>query len=211
MRHEVNIERLINENNEDQDLRELLQSACRLYILEQDLGDNVDAVVDVDFPGGSSFQSLHTRLLLIYRDQGDREEHYCFRALQRDNAIAYQNRLTAAMTASGIDRNLKFRHLLILRGAPVPDGPVSQELTERFHKAGGILWQPANDELRTLAALTQLETQGRVDFTAWLKELQPISKLPMMRAAGLSPRETKRSSEADPDNRSDEERTGEQS
>jgi hypothetical protein len=102
LRREAPLQQLFAEDSEDETLGKLLQSACRCRIKESQFGEEVDAVVDAEFPGGKSYRSLHARLRLIYRKEGDREKHYCFRVLQRSNAIAYQNRLKAAMTAAGI-------------------------------------------------------------------------------------------------------------
>ena len=83
--------------------------------------------------------SLHGRLSFTFHKEGDREQHYCFRILGHTNAIAFQSRLKAAMTASGIDTALKFRHLFILRRADPPGGPKTKAkaLVDQFLKAGG--------------------------------------------------------------------------
>ena len=60
--------------------------------------------------------SLHGRLSFTFLSEGSREQHYCFRLLGHTHPRAFQTRLKAAMTASGIDAALKFRHLFILRG-----------------------------------------------------------------------------------------------
>jgi hypothetical protein len=155
LRREAPLQQLLAEDSEDETLGKLLQSACRCRIKESQFGEEVDAVVDAEFPGGKSYRSLHARLRLIYRKEGDREKHYCFRALQRSNAIAYQNRLKAAMTAAGIDRNLEFRHLIIVRSTPIPGGSATQSLTNKFRDAGGLSVSPSERPLRGLLIIDE--------------------------------------------------------
>jgi hypothetical protein len=84
-----------------------------LFIKQLALPDAIDAVVKPD-PDRKK-PSLHARISFTFHNEGDREQHYSLRLPGHTNAIAFQSRLKAAMTASGIDRALKFRHLFILR------------------------------------------------------------------------------------------------
>src|SRR5262249_34322744 len=72
-----------------------------------------------------------------------------FRALENEHAGAFQARLRAAMTASGIDRALKFRHLFIIRRAPIGSGRVTERLVNEFTDAGGRFIAPSDGDLRT--------------------------------------------------------------
>jgi hypothetical protein len=180
-------------------LGKLLQSACRCWIKESQFGEEVDAVVDAEFPGGKSYRSLHTRLRLIYRKEGDREKHYCFRALQRSNAIAYQNRLKAAMTAAGIDRNLEFRHLIIVRSTPIPGGSTTQSLMNKFRDAGGLSVSPSEQDLRSLWTLAKMEEQHDPGFEDWLKARRPVCKLELMQVVKLGKDEKASDNGAEPE------------
>jgi hypothetical protein len=102
---------LMDAEGEDR-LYELLDATLRLFEKHLDLPDDIDAVVQRD--PDQKRPSLHGRLSFIFHREGDREQQYCFRILGHTNAIAFQSRLKSAMTASGIDRALKFRHLFIL-------------------------------------------------------------------------------------------------
>src|SRR3954453_21225869 len=93
---------------------------------------------------------LHARLRLIFQKENEREEHFCVRALEQTNAKAYQSRLKAAMTQSGIDHSLKFRRLCVVRTCTSPGGAETQKLTQRFISAGGFFLKPSDDELRII-------------------------------------------------------------
>src|SRR5207245_7363386 len=80
---------------------------------------------------------------------------------------------------------LKFRRLAIIRTAPVPGGPQTQRLTDRFTTAGGLFLKPSEEEIRTLHAVHQLK--GEADFFEWVKSRQPISGLELIRSAVPSP------------------------
>jgi hypothetical protein len=174
---------LLAEKMDDEGLAPLLQTACRCLILENHLPEHVSAVVDVDFHGGRTTRPLHARLRLIHTDEGEREEHFCLRALQRVQARAFQARLNAAMIQSGIDRRLGFRRLVILRSSDLPGGPVTQQLLARFENSGGLFHRPDDDEIRTLWALRQMDQERDPLFADWLRERKPVSRLPLMAEA----------------------------
>jgi hypothetical protein len=107
---------------------ELLLDALRCHVLQTEVPDNVDLVVEAD--PNRRRPALHARLRRIYRDEGDREEHHCFRAIPHANAISFQSRLKAAMTAAGIDMALPFRHLFVIRRGSPPSGAKTQQLCQ---------------------------------------------------------------------------------
>jgi hypothetical protein len=174
-------DKLLEEKREDERLAPLLQTALECLLHEKDLPQNIGSVVDTEFTGGATTRPLHARLRLIYQDEHEREEHYCVRAIQLTNAKAYQTRLKAAMTHSGIDKTLKFRHLALVRTTPIPGGVETQKLTEKFENAGGIFLKPTGEELRTICAVHELKRQADPAFEEWLRDRQPISKLKLIR------------------------------
>lgn len=182
LKQQVDPQVLFGEDNEDELLESILRTACAGLIKEHDFPADVDAVVDVDFPGGK-VRPLHARIRLIFRAENEREEHCCLRAVERTNAVAFQNRLKAAMTASGIDRSLPFRRLIIVRRGPFPSGKKCGELIEFFRRAGGVFVTPTDDEIRTLGALHALKKERPIEFTEWLRADRPLSRLPMLAAA----------------------------
>ena len=137
--------------------------------------------VDVQFTGGAKTSPLHARLRLVFPKEQEREEHYCVRAIQQSNAKAYQVRLKGALTQSGIDRKLSFRHLAIIRTTELPGGALTQKLTEEFTNAGGVFLHPTEDELRTLHALHELTAKKAPGFEAWLREHRHASNLAIVK------------------------------
>ncbi|TVP70766.1 MAG: DUF87 domain-containing protein, partial [Leptolyngbya sp. LCM1.Bin17] len=165
-----------DEQQEDTVLGQWLQTAGECLVLENPTADAIDTQVEVDFPGGKNYPQLHARVRLIYREEGDREKHLSLRALLRSHHAAYRARLKTAMTTAGIDHALSFRRLLMFRVGNLPGGAATQELTQRFTEAGGLMVYPSDDELRILAALHQLK--GKDNFEAWLRDRRPVSQLP---------------------------------
>ncbi len=154
-RRDVDPAWLVEDKFEAERLGALLQSAMRLLIREADLPDEIDAVVDVEFGSGAS-RGLDARLRQIDVEAG-RELHFCVRALERRHANAFQARLKASLTESGIDPTLRFRRLTVFRSAPIPSGPKTATLMQKFESSGGVMLAIPEDELRTLAALRKLE------------------------------------------------------
>jgi hypothetical protein len=174
---------ILDEQKDDERLAPLLQTACRCLLREAELPTDIEAVVDVDFHGGKTTRPLHARVRLIYHHEGEREEHFCLRALERANARAFQARLNAAMIQSGIDRHLGFRHLAVVRATALPGGQVTNQLIQRFNLAGGVFVIPTDEELRTLWALEKLNQENDDQFFDWLRLRRPASKLAMLNGA----------------------------
>ena len=156
-------------------LPDLLLDALRCYVLQEDVPDDVDLAVESD--PNRRRPALHARLRRIFRSEGDREVHHCFRAIPHANAVAFQSRLRAAMTASGIDLALPFRHLTIIRGTPPPSGPKTRQLCDEFTKAGGKFVVLNEQDLRTLLALQVMLNKRAEDFEGWLKQRKPLNDI----------------------------------
>jgi DNA replication protein DnaC len=166
-------------------LHALLDATLSLFKKHLDLLDDID--VDVQRDPDQMRPSLHGRLFFTFHSEGDREQHYCFRILGHTNAIAFQARLRAAMTASGIDRALTFRHLFILRRGDPPGGPRTQALVAQFTKAGGRFIAPTDDDLRAFVALQAMARRDLPGFDAWLRARKPLFDTSLFWAAGLCP------------------------
>lgn len=183
----ANISPLLRPDNEDTLACDLLVLTCELFLRQLTLPDSIDAIVQPD-PDRKK-PSLHARLAFTFHDEGDREQHYCFRILGHPNAIAFQSRLKAAMTASGIDTALKFRHLFILRRGEPPGGPrtKTRALVDQFLRAGGKFIAPTDDDLRVFIALAAMAKRNLAGFDAWLRTKQPLFKTRLFQEAGLCP------------------------
>ena len=164
---------------------DLLAQTCEIYLGHLALPDSIDGEVKPD-PHPRN-PSLHARLSFEFHDDGDRQQHYCFRYLNHANAIAFQSRLKAAMTASGIDTALKFRRLFILRSGDPPSGPKTKALLEQFEKAGGKFVDPTDADLRVFVALRAMADANLPDFEAWLRVRKPLFETSLFKTAGLAP------------------------
>ncbi|MFG1397281.1 ATP-binding protein [Roseixanthobacter pseudopolyaromaticivorans] len=180
----ANVAGLMSLERED-DLRKLFERTLRLFEQHLDLSDDIDVEFQPD--PDQKRPSLHGRLTFTFRESGDSEQHYCFRLIGHTNAIAFQSRLAAAMTASGIDRALNFRHLFVLRQGDAPAGPKSRAQVEHFLKAGGRFIAPTDEDLRAFAALADLAARRLPEFDAWLKARKPLCETAVFRAVGLCP------------------------
>ncbi len=175
-------------DDEDAGLGELLRAAFDLYALEDDPHDAID-VVSKGEPE-QKLPPLHGRLTFLHRDENDRERHVCYRALLQPHPIAFQARLRAALTASGISSKIPGRELLLVRRGPVPAGTKTGTLVSRFVAAGGTLIDPSDDDLRTFVALRSLRDEalrdGRFDlFESWMRETLPVRGTAFFRRIGL--------------------------
>src|ERR1700730_15409762 len=91
-------------------------------------------------------------------------------SITASNATAFQSRLKAAMTASGIDTALMFRHLFILRRGETPSGPKTAQLIDQFRQAGGKFIAPAAGDLRAFVALQAMSKRDMAGLAAWLRQ-----------------------------------------
>ncbi len=168
----------LKREEEEAALDRLLDVACSLLVFEQNLPEGKDAEVDRDFPRTGKLEPLHTRIRLIHRDEGDREEHFSFRILVHDHPIAFQSRLNAAITAAGIDRALDFRKLRILRFTPVPGGKRTQDAVAKLRAHGGEIVCPSDGDLRAMRALAALAVEPHdADVDRWLRSRKPATAL----------------------------------
>jgi hypothetical protein len=164
---------------------DLLIKTCELFLRHLQLPDSIDAVVKPD--SDRKKPSIHARISFTFHSEADREQHYCFRILSHAHPNAFQPRLKAAMTASGIDTALKFRHLFILRREKPPSGPKTASLVNQFLRAGGKFIEPTEDDLRAFVALAAMDARNLPDFDAWLREQRPLFETQLFRNAGLCP------------------------
>lgn len=171
-------------HDDEFELDELIEAACSSLVAEYDLPADKEAAVDCDFGRTGTIEPLHARLRVIHHDQGDREQHYSFRFLEHSNAKAFQSRLKAAMTASGIDRALDFRKLRLLRRSEAPGGKLTKELLDRFHANGGKVLVPTSDDLRRMMALAAMWGGAeRSELLTWLRERKPTSTISIFQEA----------------------------
>lgn len=156
----------------------IIEAACDALLLENPVPDTVFAKVDKDFMGTGSYDPLHARIRLVLTHQRERELHQSFRFLEKGHYRAFQARLKAALTASGIDHDLKFRGLTILRSSPPPAGAATAKLVSELEARGGRIVAPTESELARLMALETLLRTGELErLGEWLAEERPVSKM----------------------------------
>jgi hypothetical protein len=178
-RGRTEVETMLAKEDED-GLDALLEAACQALVLENPLPNDVDAHVDLDFHG-TGYDPLHARVRLTYRADGDREKHLSLRFLQVKHHRAFQARLKAAITASGIDVSLPFRHLMLFRRGPEPEGAATSKLLDELARRRGRIVEPALDELAALWALARTIPRDKsptAEVVAWLRADRPVSTLP---------------------------------
>ncbi|WP_237477659.1 helicase HerA domain-containing protein [Lichenibacterium dinghuense] len=186
---------------EDAPLGRLLRDAFDLYALETPPREDTDIASKGD--PEQRIPPLHGRLTFTYHAENDRERHVCYRGLPQTNAIAFGARLRAALTSSGISANIAGRDLVLARRGPIPGGPKTRELFDRFTRAGGIVIDPLDEDLRTFAALRDMrasaEAHGQRDaFEAWLRETKPLRATAFFKAAVPGDEPTARSTGSGP-------------
>ncbi|QDV66585.1 AAA-like domain protein [Rosistilla carotiformis] len=179
LREGVDAETLLDEKAEDERLAPLYDAAMRCLMIEhQDrVPADVDVIVEREFAGGANAKPLHARVRFVFHNERGRELHFCVRGLEWKNARAFQSRLRSAMTQSGIDRDLSYRHLTIVRHKPLPGGALTQQLVDTLRKQGGQLVPLSIDQLKTLAALNTLLHEDDPDLNRWLQTRTPISAM----------------------------------
>jgi hypothetical protein len=176
-------------HDEDEKLQdEFIEAACDAIVLENPAPESVAVKIDRDFMGTGNYAPLHARIRLILTENREREVHFAFRFLEKSHHSAFQSRLKAAMTASGIDKNLGFRGLTILRQGPIPSGPATARVVAELAARGGTLVSPSNAELATVLAVQGLiKTAKDTDrIEEWLTLRRPVSKLACFKPAILA-------------------------
>jgi hypothetical protein len=176
---EAPIDQLLADEDEPA-LAGLVESAClALAQNENPTRADVDVGIDLRFLGRRSYEPLHARIRLMFRADADRERHYAFRFIQKSQERAFQVRLAAAMTASGIGRSVTHSRLAILRVGAPPVSPASERLLTELRARNGSLLTPSRTDLAALWAIHALREDpehARV-LPVWLAAKRPISRV----------------------------------
>jgi hypothetical protein len=164
-----------NEENEDEFGRQLAD-VCEMFLKELPSDPDIDWQCEHEFRETKKYASLHVRLRRIFRKQSDREEHVCIRVLEKGHWKAFQVRLAAARTMSGVTEGLAGRTLVLLRNGPAPGGSTTQKLIDEFRRAGGRIEPVNRTDLGVFSAVQQLQREFRDDFEVWLRHARPLSQ-----------------------------------
>ena len=163
----------------------LLVRVFELYLGHLTLPESIDGEASPD-PNPRN-PALHARLAFVLHDEGDRQLRWSFRLIGQDNANAFQARLRAAITSSGLDPKLTSRRLVILRSGAPPAGPKTAELTAQFVAAGGQFLAPLAEDFATFTALRHFAENAPPGFAAWLRRRQPLFATHLFQIADLAP------------------------
>lgn len=196
----ADIARLLDHENEDE-LGDRLAALCQGLVYECGDQPDITFTYENDFKGGS-YPSLHARVRRIEHAAGEREEHYCLRALFKKHHNAFSSRLSKALTEAGIDQALPFRRLILIRNEQgIPNGETVKKVYQKFIKAGGKTFPIQEDELKTIEAIRGLLNEKPPGFTQWLAKVRPLCKLPVVKKAfgDLIPPETPSPVESQPE------------
>jgi hypothetical protein len=161
----------------DDELGDLLGGVARLLDAQYPTPESLDLFVEDEFNDHKTYESLHARVRVLDLGANDREQHFSVRVLQRDHPIAFQARLKAALTESGIDGALDFRHLVILRSSDPPKGKATQELLDRLKGRGGRLLRLTVEDVRGLHALEEMRKRELPGWDAWLQHERPLRRI----------------------------------
>lgn len=167
----------LDPEGEDVTMPGLLNAALTAWITEQDApGYSPD-------PPPGAHVVLHARLRQSLDSDTDDERHWAFRAIAATNAVAAQNRIKKACTATGLATSTDKRKLFLLRNAPWPTGPKTAQLIAEVHGAGGRTVALSDDDLRTMTALRDLIDEDPPGLADWLRIRKPAHGLALLQEA----------------------------
>jgi hypothetical protein len=170
---------LLELDGDDARVVDLLVAALTVLVRQTELPEHQELLLETAIPG------LHARLRRIDNAAGGQEEHHGFRVIPHTNALAMQSRLQAALIASGIDPDLPFRRLIVLRRSAWPSGRKSAELVALFEQSGGRVLAPETADFARFAALRTLLAEAPRGLDAWLRARRPLDSSPFFLALGL--------------------------
>jgi hypothetical protein len=169
----------LDPEGEDTIVPSLLTATLDAWIAER---GHTEQTFRIDPPPGKQVQ-LHGRLRQSLNATTDDERHWGFRAIASPNAVAAQNRIKNACSATGFGKNLDKRKLFLLRNSPWPNGVKTAALVADFEAAGGRTLSLSDDDLSTMTALRDLISDNHPDLPDWLAARKPAHGLVFLREA----------------------------
>ncbi len=161
---------------EDRLIPPLLSAGLTAWIKE--LGDLGDTFALDNLP--SAKPALHARLRQKLDPATEDEQHWAFRAIASESAVAVLNRLRAACTTAGLHTGISRRKLFIVRNVPWSKGPKTAQAVNEFEQAGGRTLTISEDELASLSALSELLEESSPLLDAWLKARRPAHQIKVL-------------------------------
>ncbi|KZF03884.1 AAA family ATPase [Rhodococcus sp. EPR-157] len=161
---------------EDKLIPPLLSAGLTAWIKE--LGDIGDAFSLDNLP--SAKPALHARLRQKLDPATEDEQHWAFRAIASESAVAVLNRLRAACTTAGLHTGISRRKLFVIRNVAWSKGPKTAQAVNEFEQAGGRTLRITEDELASLSALNNMLDDGSPLLDAWLTSRQPAHRIKVL-------------------------------
>ncbi|MDX1874546.1 DUF87 domain-containing protein [Mycolicibacterium sp. 120266] len=168
----------LDPDGEDTAVPALLHATLTAWAVEQD--DDQSYICD---PPPGAHVMLHARLRRTLDSATDDEQHWAFRAIGSTNAVAAQNRIKKAVSATGLGAGGDRRRLFLLRNTAWPSGPKTAAAVADFERAGGRTLALSDDDLRTMAALQDLIQEDDAGLAAWLRVRRPAHSITVLREA----------------------------
>ncbi|OLT36484.1 DUF87 domain-containing protein [Rhodococcus sp. BGS-1C] len=161
---------------EDKFMPPLLSAGLTAWIKE--LGGIGDAFSLDNLP--SAKPALHARLRQKLDPATEDEQHWAFRAIASESAVAVLNRLRAACTTAGLHTGISRRKLFVIRNVPWSKGPKTAQAVNDFEQAGGRTLSVSEDELASLSALIGMLDEGSPQLDAWLTSRRPAHQIKVL-------------------------------
>lgn len=161
---------------EDKLVPPLLHAGLTSWIKE--LGDIGDAFSLDNLP--SAKPALHARLRQKLDPATEDEQHWAFRAIASENAVAVLNRLRAACTTAGLHTGISRRRLFIVRNAAWSSGPKTAQAVNDFEQAGGRTLSISEDDLASLSALKDMVDEASPLLDSWLATRRPAHDIKVL-------------------------------
>ncbi|MGB5110179.1 MAG: DUF87 domain-containing protein [Mycobacterium sp.] len=168
----------LDQDGEDTAVPGLLGAALTAWIAERD-----DPQTYACDPPPGSHVVLHARLRQTLDSATADERHWAFRAIGATNAVAAQNRIKKASSASGLVSGGDRRRLFVLRNTPWPSGVKTAALVADFERTGGRTLALSDDDIRTMTALRDLIAEDVHGLTDWLRERRPAHSITVLQQA----------------------------
>ncbi len=156
-------------DTEDRVVPALLDAGLRAWIVEQ--GEAARGCTVDQVPGRRP--PVHARLRQVLDDVVEDEAHVVFRAIAHTNARAVQTRIATARTDAGLGAGTDRRRLVLLRNSAWPSGPKTAEVVTAFRRDGGVDVPVGESDLRTFAALAELQRPQPRGWAEWLASRRP--------------------------------------
>nr|WP_296775377.1 DUF87 domain-containing protein [Rhodococcus sp. (in: high G+C Gram-positive bacteria)] len=161
---------------EDKLIPPLLSAGLTAWIKE--LGSIGDAFTLDNLP--SAKPALHARLRQKLDPATEDEQHWAFRAIASESAVAVLNRLRAAATTAGLHTGISRRKLFVIRNVEWSRGPKTAEAVNEFEQAGGRTLSISEDELASLSALGDMLEEGSPVLDGWLTSRRPAHRIKVL-------------------------------